>query len=168
MKRKRIIFKDLTPEVVEKAAKIIDSKSYISFSGYKSIFLIAIRLRDDFPDDRDFLFKHFGGYSNEQIIEGRTFYWINFQQKRAYMVLNEIYAHLDEQFDLVDMIFEFKKLIKKNRFRRLTDEVKAERQILMDKIKAFNKARYTHLKNNSSVLPDQDTTRTLGESSIDL
>lgn len=146
MKRKRVIFNGLTPEIIEKAAKIIDSKSYISFSGYKGIFLIAIRLRDESPEDCNFLFEHFGGYSNEQIVDGKTFYWLNFQQKRAYRVLDEIYAHIHEQANLVDMIFDFKELVKKNRFRRLTDEVKAERQILMDKIKAFNKARYAHLK----------------------
>lgn len=131
--------------------------------GYK--FFITCRSEDE--EDIDFLFQMYGGYKYKQIKEDKVFWWFNAQDRQAIMILRIVYDELERDKELADLMLKFNKKLHRRKKTRLTDEQKQERLDWFNEVKTkYRKFNPEH--NNSSVLTDQDTIRTLDEKLPDL
>jgi hypothetical protein len=121
------------------AAMIVDSESLMAiYYRVSGGYTISVKLRREDRDDLDFIRQRFGGYWGEQIVDGHVIYWLNFQQGRAVAFLKAIYPYLEDRKESADIIFNLKESMRKNRKRRLSDEVMAYRSMLIESLRNCN------------------------------
>jgi hypothetical protein len=137
---KKLKFVDITPEVLDTAAQLVDENATIAVYAAGSGYKYATRFRFTKPHDRDWLFHHFGGYKADQHLEsGEVIYWLNLQQHRCKNFLLTLKSRIVVKKEQVKVMEEFIALVEGNRKRRLTPEVIAERDEVMGRLKLLTR-----------------------------
>jgi hypothetical protein len=156
-RRKAVEFVDLTEEVLRKIGEIVDSDGYLSVSKIIGGYKYSLRIRTKDEDKRDFVMHHLGGYPSVQEKGNEVFYWLNMNQFRCIEALKVLYNFIPKNRKQARLVFDLIDLIKKNHFRKLSDEAKAERENLMKEVKALNKARFEDSSNSPTLLTGQES-----------
>jgi hypothetical protein len=137
-------FKDLTPDVLKKAAEYIDKYANVELykpdSSYGYKYKISIMM--DSPDIADWMFYHFNGYRESSPCKTHTNHWINLQQRRAIKVGEMLLPYLKDKKELIRRLIEFRDVVKAHNKSRLTDEVRSLRQRLHAEFMAERKRAY--------------------------
>lgn len=144
-RKKPVVFKDVSEKTLKKAAEIIDRQSKIGFYKFerpelikktgktkiKKAYKVYIKIRR-FSLDYDILFMkdHFGGYySTYPFSDGSgSSFWLSFQQGRCVDLMKLVVPFLKVRRDAVEAILRYYVSKEMNNSRRLTDEVKQERE----------------------------------------
>lgn len=156
-RRKAVEFVGLTDYVLQRIGEIVDSDGYLSVSKSLGGYKYSLRIRTKDEEKRDFVMHHLGGYPSVQEKENEVFYWLNLNQFRCIEALKVLYNFIPKNRKQARLVFDLKDLIKKNHFRRLSDEAREERENLMKEIKALNKARFEDLPNSPTLLTGQES-----------
>lgn len=141
---KPVKFIEVTPDVLFRAAKLVDDFGYINAFHQGTGFKYRATFRREMPEDIAFLRKHFGGYYYERSNDGQAQFWLNLHQHRAYVFIFTIAPFLKRKRKLAEAIVTFREMIPQGRMRRkrLSDEEKDRRKKALDEIKAMNKEFY--------------------------
>lgn len=164
LKGKKVEFVGLTDYVLHRIGEIVDSDGYLSVSKSLGGYKYSLRIRTKDEDKRDFVMHHLGGYPSVQEKEKEVFYWLNLNQFRCLEALKVLYNFIPKNRKQARLVFDLIDLIKKNHFRRLSDEAKAERENLMNEVKALNKARFEDSSNSPTLLTGQESSKDSTES----
>jgi len=112
---------------------IVDQGSRVRFYKIKNstvhkVYIKIFRIDDDM--DTEFMYHHFGGYyyvKDSKCIRDQKNYWLNIQQHRAVRLMQLLLPYLTLRKEVVESILAYYDSKKKNKKRRLTAEMKAER-----------------------------------------
>jgi len=132
---KKVIFKDVTVDIVMSAALMVDRYASVHAMVLSGKFKVAVRFRSQISSELEPYRDCFGGYWSEQVKEdGQIFYWLNLQQRRFFKFMELVLPYLVVKKEHVEAIFAYRDMVKENRNRRLTPEVLEARKKQMNTI----------------------------------
>lgn len=148
MKPKKVVFQNITEDVLKRAADIVDRRMPITVYKPKDIaaYKFSVRMYSNQPDEVQFIRDHFGGYYYETNKNGYTLYWIGLQQQRCKEFLQAIRPYVVVKKRNIDLVFKLvAKLIAGRRKKKTPEELAARMQII-EELKKLNNAQYAEVK----------------------
>lgn len=138
MRRKKLNFLPCPADVMKKIGEFADENVLIRLSvSSDKKYRIAVSFRSDVPDKIEMVRKYYGGYYTPP--GDNPYHWLSLQQHRAYMFMTYIGPYMKKKKGQYELVMKMKKRIDDNNMRKLTDEERKARLLIIEEIRELNR-----------------------------